>query len=437
MFSPSAVERSMGLTTFYTKNPGIGGILRYIPEDFVVTELSETFPNDPKGRFLLVQVIARNWETNELIHEFAKKLHISKKRISFAGTKDKRAVTSQLICFYRINAEQIQTISIPDVTCDVLHNTSRRVNIGDLKGNHFHIVIRNIDPAVSKEKVNKIINKLRLLSGFPNFFGIQRFGGIRPITHKVGQAMINADFKKAVMIYLTETSDFEGEDATIARKQLAQTMNFKQGFHQYPQRLRFEKILMQHLEKKPDDYVGALERLPGNLLTMFVYAYQSYLFNRMVSQRIDQNVPLNQAVLGDSILPVTKDCISMDPIVVKEINIAKVNDQINKGKAVINCVVPGSETTYAEGIMGDIQQSIINEEHVDIRDFIIPEIPMASSYGTYRPILSPLTDLSFSFDKDEFHSSHQKLSLSFSLRKGSYATSLLREVMKLTDVTKY
>ena len=84
-----------------------------------------------------------------------------------------------------------------------------------------------------------------------------------------------------------------------------------------------------------------------------------------------------------------------------------------------------------------IQEAIIKKEHVDIRDFIIPEIPSASSYGTQRAILSPISKISSNLDVDEFHASHQKLTLSFSLVKGSYATTFLREIMKLDDITKY
>lgn len=437
MVQPSPVEQSIGLTTFYTSEPGVGGILRYRPEDFIVEEQTQSFPEDSTGRFLLVYVTAKNWETNDLIHKFAKALHISKKRISFAGTKDKRAVSSQLFCFYRVSEEQMSAVSIPDVSFRVLHKSSKRVNIGDLKGNTFSIVIRKIPSSVDTESVNRILTQLQSIQGFANFFGVQRFGGIRPITHLVGREMVNADFRKAVMIYLTETSPYENHDATLVRENLAETNDFKTGFHEFPNRLRFEKILMQHLIKNPDDYAGALQKLPDNLLTMFVYAFQSYLFNRMLSHRIKQNIPIEKAILGDIILPVTRKGIEHNPIRVSAQNNAKVNEQIKKGKAVVSCVLPGSETTFADGEMGKIQHQIIKEEQVDIRDFIIPEIPTASSYGTNRAMLSPIQNLSWKLQQDEYHTLMKKLHVTFFLPKGSYATSFLREIMKLEDITKY
>lgn len=437
MMKPSSIEQSIGLTTFFTPHPGIGGILRYRPEDFVVDEISKPFQPHQKGPFLYVNITAKNWETNDLIREVSKKLHISNKRISFAGTKDKRAITSQVMSLFKVTAEHINNLCIEDVKCNILHYSNKQLSIGDLIGNSFAIVIRDVSSDKKQSDVDTILDPLKSINGFPNFFGVQRFGGIRPITHRVGEAMVSADFKKAVMIYLCEHSDFEGDDATIARKKLKKTMDFKQGFHLFPNRLRFEKILMHYLTNHPEDYAGALQQLPKNLLTMFVYAYQSYLFNRMLSTRISNGLSLTEAVEGDIILPVMKESIMINPIPVTTMNYNKVNQQLKKGKAVISCIIPGSETTFAAGEMGEIQKKIIKDEHVDIRDFIIPEIPAASSYGTHRPILATMNDVSVSTNEDEFHKGKQKISLSFSLFKGSYATSLLREIMKLEDITNY
>jgi tRNA pseudouridine13 synthase len=437
MIKPSEAEQNIGLTTFFTSYPGIGGILRYRPEDFIVNELSKEFPISQNGRFLLVKITAKNWETNDLIRKLAKTLHISNKRISFAGTKDKRAITSQIISFYKVNTDQINQISIQDVECDVLQHTNKHLSIGDLIGNSFKIVIRDVSSKIQEKNIQEIIKPLQSIGGFPNFFGVQRFGGIRPITHKVGKAMVEADFEKAVMIYLCETSMFEGDDATVARKELWETRDFKQGFHQFPKRLLFEKQIMQHLTNEPEDYAGALQKLPKNLLTMLVYAYQSYLFNRMLSNRMSGGLSLTEAVEGDYILPLTKDKIVIDPIPVSRMNVNKVNQQIKKGKAVVSCVIPGSETIYATGEMGEIQRKVIEDEKVDIRNFIIPEIPAASSYGTHRSVVAKMNDATFSIKRDEFHPERKKVIISFALFKGSYATSLLREIMKLEDITKY
>ena len=286
-------ERAVGIEAFFTKQPGIGGRLRTIPEDFSVIEQTHPLPPSSKGPFTQATVTVKNWETNHLIHELARQLHISKKRIHFAGTKDKRAVTTQQMSFYRVPVEALHQINLKDVTFTSITPTEKPLRIGDLIGNMFTIRIRAIDPKVTSQTVKDLIQPLETINGCPNFFGIQRFGIIRPITHLVGKYMFQADFERAVQTYLTFLSDTEQEEAFIARKTLLETNDYKHAFHHFPDHLGFEKILLHHLIEKPKDYSGALEKLPQNLLTMFIYAYQSYLFNRILSKRIKQNLPFD------------------------------------------------------------------------------------------------------------------------------------------------
>ena len=96
------IEKNIGIETFFTSTKGLGGKLRSTPEDFVVNEISRHLPNKETGKFTIARVTAINWETNLLVRELSNKLHISRKRISFAGTKDKRAKTTRLMSFYNI-----------------------------------------------------------------------------------------------------------------------------------------------------------------------------------------------------------------------------------------------------------------------------------------------------------------------------------------------
>jgi tRNA pseudouridine13 synthase len=205
----------------------------------------------------------------------------------------------------------------------------------------------------------------------------------------------------------------------------------------YPDILSFEKAILNKLVVDPEDFVGALRELPRNLLTMFVYAYQSYLFNRILSERIKQNLPLNKAIVGDFVLPIRKSVIDEKPIRVKENNIEKVNKQISNGKAAVSSVLFGSDSVFSEGEMGEIEHKVIDSEKIEPRDFIIPDIPFVSSSGMRRPLLAFVKNLDFKLEKDEHNKSKQALFLSFELQKGCYATSLLREFMKSDDIKNY
>jgi tRNA pseudouridine13 synthase len=431
------IEKKVGIETFFASFKGLGGKLRTYPQDFIVKEIS-TYPKEKKdGKFALAEVTSINWETNQLARELSNRLHISRQRIGFAGTKDKRAKTTQLMSFYNVSLKKLSEIKIEDVVIENAYRSDKPAKIGNLKGNNFEVIIRNINSPINKEELNNAIYSINNVGGFPNFFGIQRFGAIRPITHIVGKYIVKDDFEKAVMTYVANPIKEEGEDVFNLREKLQESHDFAEALKSYPNKLNYEKAILNKLVQDPKDFVSALKQLPKNLLTMFVYAYQSYLFNKILSERIKKNLPLNQAIVGDIILPVRKEIIDENGILVNENNIDKVNFQISKGRAFVSGVLFGSDSIYSEGEMSEIEHNIIEKEKIDPRDFIIPDISYISSTGTRRPLLAPVKDLKYKLIDDENNSKNQALVLKFMLKKGCYATSLLREFMKSNDIRNY
>jgi len=157
-------EKNIGINTYFTPYRGIGGKLRSIPEDFNVKENS-IFPLEKvDGKFLIAEVESINWETNLLIRELSKKLNFSRKRIGFAGTKDKRAKKTQIMSFYNISEDKLEKVKIKDVLIKNINCSDKPVKIGDLIGNDFEIIVRNIDKNIDlttvEENAQKIKNKM-------------------------------------------------------------------------------------------------------------------------------------------------------------------------------------------------------------------------------------------------------------------------------------
>jgi tRNA pseudouridine13 synthase len=428
-------EKKVGIETFFTDFKGFGGKLRYKPQDFEVEEVS-IFPKENKtGIHTIAIVTSTNWETNVLINRLSDYLHISRQRINFAGTKDKRAKTTQLMSFYKVEPEKIKDIKIKDVLIDKIYKSDKSVKVGNLIGNKFKVIVRDLDEDSNNELIKDYKSFFKKNPYFPNFFGIQRFGIVRPITHEVGKYIIKGDFKKAVMTYIA--NPIKGEQNFELREKLEKSHDFADALKSYPNSLNFEKAMLNKLVKNPDDFIGALNELPKNLLTMFIYAYQSYLFNKIISKRILKNISLNKAILGDLILPIKNGIIDENPIYVKKTNIDKVNLQISRSKAVVSGVLFGTDSIFSEGLMGEIEKDVIKEEKINYLDFIIPEMPRLSSKGTRRPIIAHIKNLKCKIRKDEILENKKVLELSFELNKGCYATSLLREFMKSNDIKNY
>jgi tRNA pseudouridine13 synthase len=430
-------EKIVGIETFFTPFKGVGGKLRTTSEDFIVREISNYPSKSDDGKYLISDVTTKNWETNLLVRELSNKLHISRQRINFAGTKDKRAIATRLMSIHGISSDKLSNIKIKNVKFENVYRSESSVRIGNLVGNQFEITIRNISKEIKLIDIENIVNFISDYGGFPNFYGIQRFGIIRPITHVVGRYIVKDDFESAVMTYIGNPMEGEDEESFKLRGRLEKTKNFSEALTSYPENLNYEKAILNKLVNNPKNYIGAIKELPKNLLTMFIYAYQSYLFNKILSERITRKIPFNRAIVGDMILPIRRGIIDNNAIRVTESNIDKVNYQISKKKAYVSGILFGSETVYSDGEIGEIEHKIIDDEKIDPRDFIIPDIPRISSYGSRHPLISNVDNIEYNLSVDEFNKDKNKLVLKFELKKGCYATSMLREFMKADNIKNY
>ena len=425
-------ERDIGLEYFFTSDDGIGGRLRTTAEDFIVMERSDTPEPDDEGELTAAIITSKNWETNRLVRQFARYLRISRKKVMFAGTKDKRAITTQLFVF-DAPLDYVQHINLADIVVEEAYSTKHPIGIGDLNGNNFIIAIRELECGMDEAEsaCESIACQIRDLDGFPNFFGVQRFGAARANTHIMGRHMTREEPEKAVWEYLCQVGE-EPEDVTKARKDLDESQDYKTALKEFPKTLSFEKAIMNHLVNHPEDHVGALGQLPHNLLMMFVHAYQSYIFNRIISERMRSGLPLKEPVEGDLVLKVDRFGLpSHDQwVLALDRNLAKLTELVGKGKAFVSAPLYGTDTELAEGEPGEIERRVIEKEGADPKDFILSEYHRLRSKGTRREIVAPLKGLEFSVGDDA-------IVFKFELTKGCYATTLLREFMKCEKLTRY
>ena len=420
-------EYDIGLRYYLTDTDGTNGRLKKEAADFVVRENSSRPEPSDKGQFTIADVTSTNWETNRLVRLLSRSIGMSRERIGFAGTKDKRAVTTQLMSF-QCPPEHLSRIDLKDVEISNVYKARRGIQIGDLVGNSFEITVKDCDNIIP-ENIRSITSEISATGGFPNYFGVQRFGAARPITHVVGEKIARGDLKGAVYSYLSQPSKFEEGEVAEARRLLADDL--PAAIAMMPKTMSFEKIMAEHLVKRPDDYAGAISELPGNLQMMFVHAYQSYLFNIMLSKRMEQGLPINAPISGDVVIPLDQDGNPMHerPTIATDRNLDLVAKQVKKKRAYVSITLFGSESTFTDGEMGKIEESVIRDEKIRNEDFIVTGLPNCSSKGSRREILCPVNDLAYALGDDGY-------TMSFTLSKGNYATCLMREYMK-SDMERY
>jgi len=425
MISASNRDRFLGMDYYITDSPGCSGIIKSCAEDFQVTEVFEEQGYEG-GRYLVLDVEKTNWDMHHLIREMARKLRISQKRFGWAGTKDKKAVTTQRISIMNLDESALSRINLPDLKIRVLGRTNRAVGLGDLLGNRFCITIRDMscpDPAV---RLAAITSEIEEYDGVPNYFGIQRFGDQRPVTHKVGEALARGKAQDAAFIFLALPFPGELESTRAAREKLWETRDIPAALKEFPEYLHYELAMLNYLVEHPGDYAHSFDVLSVNLKRLFVHAYQSYIFNRILSHRMAARMPLQEAVVGDVVCFAKEGLPDMDRVqkVTME-NLEAINRLAKRGRAFLTLPLIGFETAIEEGAQGEMERSILREESISPENFRVPENPDLGSRGTRRAALCHV--------KPQIRVEENRAELQFSLPKGSYATVVLREYMKSAD----
>ena len=425
-------QHIVGSESFFSKTSGIGGKLRKKSEDFNVEEVVSIpgrshwiwMQESSNGKHQIVKIKANNWDTHVLVKELSRKLNIGQKSIGFAGTKDKRAITTQHFSV-KTSRENLSAINLENIELEFLHSSIKPIRLGNLVGNKFKIKV------TSSSNNDHITNIFSELEGFfPNYFGIQRFGAVRPITHIVGEKIVRGDYEGAVLDYLTLGSpNFGGHEG---REYLSETKDFTKSLEKFPPHMLFERQLLGHLSRNKGDYTGAILQLPESLSKMLVHGYQSLIFNKVLDMRIKEGMDACLPQIGDYVMPADGygGPDQRVTIEVTERNQSKLSKRCREGKAWVAGLLPGANSNFSKGRQGELEKEVMNAFGVEFKDFIIDEIPELSSYGMYRPLFQKYNDIEVDYDSDG-------PVFSFWLHKGTYATSFLREIMKSSDVTVY
>ena len=426
-------EADIGLLYYLTDRQGTGGRLKKEPQDFIVREVADEHPHSDNGRFTVADVTTTNWETNRLIRLLSRSMRISREKVGFAGTKDKRAVTTQRMSF-ECDPSKLGLVDLQDIEFSNVFRSDVPVKMGDLKGNRFVINVRDVEtsPEETKDIVSAVTDEVMAEGGFPNYYGVQRFGISRPVTHLVGERLVRGDLRGAVETYLFYPSLYEEDIVRQTREELRKCDgDYSKIDLLLPKIMGFEQTLVDYLRQNPGDYKGAIESMPSNLQMMFTHAYQSYLYNLMLSERMARGMPLNKPVIGDTVIPIDGNGVPShdEHVTVTDRNIRIVEKQVAKGKAYVAISVFGSDGLFSEGEMGEIERKVVSDAKLTPEDFIVTGLPHCSAKGDWREILCRVNDLSTEMTDEGYR-------LSFYLTKGNYATCLMREYLK-SDMNRY
>ena len=422
---PPEGERAMGLEFYVTSGPGVSGRIKGSADDFRVLEISSYPRPDPDGPFTVLRVTSRDWEQHELAAAIARRLRLAPHAVSWAGTKDRRAVAERLFSYRGPLPDG--DLGLRGAELLEAYRARDGLVLGHHFGNAFDIRVDALaaPPSEAIRAYRSIEVEIRARGGFANFFGPQRFGEVRPITADVGRWVVRGDLERAVETYLVGRPEGGtpgvGDDA---RRSYAEHRDPARALREFPREYSFERTLLEHLARG-HSAERAFRALSRELRLLFVHSFQSLLFNRWISRRHAAELPLGAPVVGDRILRVGRDGTyrSGDAVPVAADNLAECADLVRRGGASVAGPLVGFATPEDPGAPGALLDELLREEGVQRSDWKLPRAPEVASRGAWRPILLAAPPLGL-------ESEAAAVRFRFALPKGAYATVFLREFLK-------
>ncbi|XP_041441200.1 pseudouridine synthase 7 L homeolog isoform X2 [Xenopus laevis] len=408
-------------------------------------------PTDPRkhswpkarGSYCHFVLYKENKDTMDAINVLSKFLRIKPNIFSYMGTKDKRAITVQEIAVLKITAQRLAHLNKCLMNFKLGNFTYQKnpLKLGELQGNHFTVVLRNITG--TSEQVVQAMTSLRDI-GFINYYGMQRFGTTAVPTYQVGRAILQSNWNEMVDLILKPRPGEKGY-LVQCREEWAKTKDPEAALKKLPVKRCLEGQLLRGLAMYGlKNIVSAFGIIPRNNRLMYIHSYQSYVWNNMVSKRIEEFglkvVPGDLVLKGDTAVQVEEGNVD--------------NYTIND----IVMPLPGFDVIYPKHKIAAAYEEILAADNLDIKN-MRHRVKDYSLSGAYRKIVICPQDVSWevvSYDDPKIplvqtdldklegkalpeynkEGKYRALKMEFSLPPSTYATMAIREVLKMDTSIK-
>jgi tRNA pseudouridine13 synthase len=387
--------------------PGTGGVIKESPEDFIVTEIPAYEPSG-SGEHLYLTFEKRGMTTLEAIRRIAGKLQVSDRDVGYAGMKDAVGLTRQTISLQGARPEEALSLQLEGIAIRSAICHTNKLKPGHLKGNRFLVTIRGVT-CTAEDSAAAILEILQR-RGVPNYFGYQRYGA-QGNSHLIGAALLRRDWRKAVDCLMGEPDavrDAEWRSAIVVYQQGELT----EALHRMPRHCRTEREVLQRLAARPDAWERAFSAVHPRLKKLYLSAFQSYLFDKVVEQRL---ATLDRVMEGDLAWKHANGACFLVESAEAEAPRAACFEISASGPMF------GSRMKQPAGAVLTLEQRILEQEGIGCGAFDLGSGLRLE--GERRPLRIPLGDATCRREGDA-------LKLEFSLPRGSYATSVVREITK-------
>ncbi|MBI3861209.1 MAG: tRNA pseudouridine(13) synthase TruD [Planctomycetia bacterium] len=387
--------------------------IKRLPEDFQVEELTATNPDG--GPFALYRLTKRSIGTPEVVDEVVRRWKLPRHRISYGGLKDKHAVTVQFVTILNGPRRNLSQTSFELVYAG---QRDKSFTPHDISGNRFRLVLRDL----SDKALNAALQALPEVqsSGLPNYFDDQRFGSVGVSGEFIARPWCQGDYERALWLAL---ADPHPDDRSEERKQKA---ILREHWGRWPEckaaldRSHRRSIVAYLADKPPDrpDYRGAFARIKVDLRGLYLSAFQSCLWNRMLDRYLRSELPA--------------DLLHDVPLKLGPAPFFRQLDSETAGcLQAAHLPLPSSRLHLEEGPMHSLVSNVLQEFGLELRQLRV-KYPRDSFFSKgQRAAAIAVDNLAGEPADDDLYPGRKKLLLQFDLPRGSYATILVKRITEL------
>ena len=384
--------------------------IKRIPDDFQVEELADDLVTG--GPYALYRLTKRSIGTPEVVEELVRRWKTQRHRIAYGGLKDKHAVTVQYLTI--LNGPR-RNFSQTNFELVWIGQRSQPFTPQYITGNRFRIVIRDLSEPALQQALEAIPDVQA--SGLPNYFDDQRFGSVGASGEFIARSWCLGDYERALWLALADPHPDDRPDERrqkeLMREHWGRWIECKDALDRSHRR----SIVTYLADKPPDrpDYRGAFARINVDLRGLYLSAFQSCLWNRLLDHFLRSELPPDRLV--DVSLKLGKAAF-----------FRQLDVETTTRLRSTELPLPSSRLHLEPGPLHTLISDLLAEYGLEYRQLRV-KYPRDSFFSKgNRAAVVPVDELQHQTENDDLYPGRKKLSLQFDLPRGSYATILVKRL---------
>lgn len=379
------------------------------PEDFKVDELTDVVPGKD-GPFALYRLEKRGWTTPDALAVVRRRWQIEPRRLSYGGLKDRHALTVQFLTIFH---GPRRALAQQGITLTYLGQVAEPYTSEQIRANRFRLTLRALTDEEA-ERARATLDDIRR-DGLANYFDDQRFGSVRPGRAFVAERLVRGQFEEALKLALAEPYEHE----RAAERQEKDLLRAHWGdWATLRERLPrgHARSLVDYLHHHPGDFRGAVIRLRPELRGLYLSAYQSHLWNRMLARYLERTLRPEQIVRV--------------PLKMGELPMPRGLDEAQRGAlTALSLPLPSARLKLPdEGPRRELVESVLADEGLELPQMQVKGVRELFFSRGERAALCQPSAVQAQAAADDLNPGRRKLLLSFELPRGSYATLLVKRL---------